>query len=60
MKRFIDSDKEKIGVKLITLILLKKFIHENLFTVLVHSKRVSVKAREKELRHGKKFWNFFI
>lgn len=45
---------------MITLILLKKFIHENLFVMLVHSKKVSVKSREKEMRHGKKFWEFLV
>ncbi len=59
-KSFIELDNNKGGIKMITLILLKKFIHENLFAILVHSKKVSAKSREKEMRHGKKFWHFFV
>jgi hypothetical protein len=45
---------------LITLILLRKFIQTDFFTVLINSKKVARNAKEKELKHGKVFWREFL
>lgn len=53
MKDFIGPDNEKNEIKFITLVLLRKFISTDYYTVLINSKKVARSAREKELKHGK-------
>ncbi len=60
LTNFIERKEQSEEVKLITLILLRKFISVDYFTVLINSRKVSRSAREKELRHGKKFWRDFL
>lgn len=52
-KKFLRSNA---NVKLITLILFRKFISTDYFTVMIKSKKVMKSAKLKELKHGKKLW----
>lgn len=52
--------RKKGDASVITLILMRKFISTDYFTVMIHSKKVVKSAKLKELIHGKKLWMMLL
>jgi hypothetical protein len=59
LRKFIENGKSHRDVRIVTLILLRKFVSIDFFTVMLNSRKVGQSAKEKELKHGKKFWREF-
>jgi len=60
LKDFIELNQYNGEIKVVTLILLRKFIDTDFSTVILNDKKVPRQAKLKELKHGKIFWNDFI